>query len=338
MFCKKGFFKVFSVLGLLGALGSCPVFGAGWKVLPGHVPHGLSSLTAIGRLPATNQLRLAISLPLRDRAGLENFLAQLYDPASPNYRQYLVPAEFTARFGPTEADYQAVKDFAQANGLAATATYSNRLVLDVAGPASAVEKAFHVVLRTYRHPAEARDFFAPDTEPEVDAALPVADISGLDNYQLPHPKLLRRAAPKAVAKGGSAPDGSSYIGKDFRTAYASGVSMRGAGQIVGLVEFDSYYAGDIATYESQSSYTNVPLANVLLNGVSGTPGYSGQGADAIGEVSLDIEMAIAMAPALAKVVVYEGAQQTSILSQMVSDNQAKQLSCSWGWGGGRRDQ
>src|ERR1039458_5467904 len=60
----------------------------------GHVPAAVARLQPIRRLPATNQLRLAIGLPLRDPAGLETFLAQLYDPASPNFRQYLTPEEF----------------------------------------------------------------------------------------------------------------------------------------------------------------------------------------------------------------------------------------------------
>ena len=38
-------------------------------------------------------------------------------PASPNFRQYLTPEEFTARFAPLEQDYQAVKDFAKSKGL-----------------------------------------------------------------------------------------------------------------------------------------------------------------------------------------------------------------------------
>ena len=275
MLLKKGFWLVFGALNLFGALGICPVFGAQWKILPGHVPRELSGLTAKGRLPATNQLHLAIGLSLRDPAGLDDFLAQICDPASSSYRHYLTPEAFTARFGPTESDYAAVKDFARTNGLTVTAAYRNRLVLDVAGPAAAVEKAFHISLHTYRHPTEARDFFAPDTEPTVETALPVADINGLNNFKLPHPKSLKLSAvqqTKAAPKGGSG-SGGSFMGGDFRAAYAPDVTLRGAGQIVGLVEFDGYYASDIASYESQSGYTNVPLANVLLNGVSGSPGF-----------------------------------------------------------------
>jgi len=75
----------------------------------GHVSH----LTPIGRLPSTNHLNLAIGLPLRNQAALDEFLRQLYDPGSTNYHKYLAPQEFAERFGPTEQDYQAVKNFAE---------------------------------------------------------------------------------------------------------------------------------------------------------------------------------------------------------------------------------
>src|SRR5208282_5064112 len=73
--------------------GISPVFGANLKVLPGHVPEIISRLTPNGRLAATNQLVLAIGLPLRDPSGLDDFLADLYNPASPDFRQYLTVDE-----------------------------------------------------------------------------------------------------------------------------------------------------------------------------------------------------------------------------------------------------
>ena len=319
-----------------------PVFGAGWKILPGHVPPVVSSLTAKGLLPATNQLTLAIGLPLRDAPGLDDFLAQLYDPASPNFRQFLTPEEFTARFGPTEQDYEAVKNFARSNGLAVTTTYSNRLVLDVAGTAAAVEKAFHITLRTYRHPTGARDFYAPDTEPVVDAALPVADIQGVSDFSRPHPRLHRMNAlmANAIAKSGSAPDGSgSYFGNDFRNAYAPGTTLTGAGQTVGLFEADGYYSKDIAAYAAAAGNgrTNIVIQAVLLDGYNGMPTAGANSGSP--EVSLDIEMAMAIAPGLAKIVVFEGnpnnfAPNDILNSMLASSGTVKNLSCSWGWSGG----
>ena len=112
-FVRTAFFKIF-VLAVAVAVFALPV-GAAQQILRGHVPEAVARLhlQPTGRLAATNELWLAIGVPLRDRAGLENFVAQISDPSSPNYRHYLAPEELTARFGPTEQDYEAVKNFAR---------------------------------------------------------------------------------------------------------------------------------------------------------------------------------------------------------------------------------
>jgi hypothetical protein len=307
------------------------------KLNGGHVPAAVARLAPVGRLPASQRLNLAIGLPLRNQAELDRLLQQLYDPASPNYRRYFTPEQFTERFGPTEKDYQALMDFAKANGLTVTATHPNRVVLDVSGAITDLEKTFHLTLRVYPHPTEARTFYAPDVEPSVDFALPILHISGLDNYALPHPNLVHRPASKsanAIPNAGSGPNGPSgtptYWGSDFRTAYVPGTSLTGAGQSIGLLEFDGFYANDITTYESQTGLPNVPLTVVPVSGGISTPGSG------VDEVSLDIEVAISMAPGLSQVYVYEAPNETSqwdsLLSRMANDNLAKQLSCSWGGG------
>ena len=62
----------------------------------------------VGRLPATQSMRLVLVLPHSNQAALENPLNNLYDPSNPAYRQFLTVEEFTARFGPSEEDYDAV--------------------------------------------------------------------------------------------------------------------------------------------------------------------------------------------------------------------------------------
>jgi len=74
------------------------------------------ALRANGLLPVTRQLHLTISLPLQNQPELDALIQQLYNPASPNFRKYLTPAEFTARFGPSESDYAALLEFVQTNG------------------------------------------------------------------------------------------------------------------------------------------------------------------------------------------------------------------------------
>lgn len=329
--------RLFQVAVVL-CFGLSSAFGADLKLLPDHVPGIISALTPKGRLPATNILHLAIGLPLRDPAGLDKFLEEIYNPASQNYHRFLTPEEFTSRFGPSEKDYAAVKEFARVNGWIITKAHGNRLLLDVTGSAGAVQKAFHITLRVYRHPTERRDFFAPDTAPEVDPGLPVADVEGLTDGYKPRPKFRRMDAASLAtitSKSGSAPDGSgAYFGDDFRNCYLPGTTLTGTGQSVGLLEFDNYYASDVSAYASQAGggRTNIAINTVLLGGYNGHPTSSGNG-----EVALDIQMAMAMAPGLSKIVVYSGGPNgapNDVLNAMAADSTIKNLCCCWGWGGG----
>src|ERR1039457_6024272 len=61
------------------------------SVLTHHVRPAVASRQAqfLSPLPATQSLRLDMVLPLRDQAGLDRLLQQLYDPSSPSYRHFL---------------------------------------------------------------------------------------------------------------------------------------------------------------------------------------------------------------------------------------------------------
>lgn len=307
-----------------------PGMAAGRQTVHYHLTEAMTNASPVAPSLGWKKLSLAIGLPLRNQAALDKFLAEINDPASTNYHHYLTPDQFTEQFGPTEQDYETVVHFAQSHGLTVTGRHANRMVLDVSGVAVNIERAFHVKLGVYQHPTENRTFFAPDTEPSVDQGVPVLSISGLDNYQSPHPMNLKKMSDTGTSgvapQTGSGPSGT-YLGQDFRAAYVPGVTLTGTGQTVGLLEFDSgYYPNDISTYESLAGLPNVPVQAVLLDGYNGA---AGGGND---EVSLDIEMAISIAPGLANVLVYEGSATDDILNRMAVDNLAKQIGASWTYG------
>jgi subtilase family serine protease len=305
---------------------AAPAEASGQQVLPGHVPRAVADSRALNKLPDATRLNLAIGLPLRNQGELDELLAQLADPESAQFGHYLSAEQFAAEFGPTEHDYQALIQFAHENGLAVTGTHPNRVLLDVSGRVSDIEKVMHIRMMVYEHPVRGK-FFAPDREPSLDVAVPVLDISGLDNFELPHPMSLKNI-PLSEAKSyvtGSGP-GGYFIGRDFRAAYAPGVTVTGSGQVVGLLEFDGFYAGDVQKNAAAAGLPVVPTQTVLLDGFSGAPG----GANI--EVILDIMMASYMAPGLSKVMVYEGSNPNDILNRMATDNLAQQLSSSWGYG------
>jgi hypothetical protein len=295
-----------------------------------HVPTAVIGQQPKSRLPAGQRISLAVGLPLRDPQGLSNFLRDLYDPSSPSFHQFLTPDQFTDRFGPTENDYQTVINFFQTNGFKISATHPNRLVLDVSGSVGEIERTFKVNMNVYQHPNESRTFYSPNQELTLDVRLPILHMQGLDNFVIPHP-LSRIESPSertAHPLTGTGPSGS-YMGADFRTAYAPGIpaSYNGAGQFVGLLQFDGYSADDITAYEALAGLPNVPLINVLLDDIPGTPGAQNNI-----EVCLDIEMCVSMAPGLSGIIVYEGGVGNDILNRMATDNLTRQMSSSWSFG------
>jgi hypothetical protein len=329
----RSFFYLSAILMLARALVGVSL-GAQSQSLSDHIPAvvKLLNLKPLGPLPASQRIRLAIGLPLRNREALTNLLEQIYEPTSPNYRRYLNPAQFRDRFAPSEQDYQAVVEFAQTNRWRVISKSPGRIVLGVEADVSDIERACNVHLRLYQHPTESRQFFAPDAEPSLDLATPILTLDGINDFVLPRPAGLRSHRPSHAGPDAGSAQGGALMGYDFRSAFAPGVNLTGAGQTIGLLELDGYYTNDITAYEVAAGLPNVPITNVLIGGFDGTPSTR---ANYVGEVSLDIEMAISMAPGAAGIVVYESSHPASpieILAHMAQDNSAAQLSSSWSFG------
>jgi len=290
------------------------------------------SARLMGQLPASQNLKLAITLPLRNEDQLDQLLTDLYDPSSPNYRHFLTVEQFTEQFGPTQAEYDAVLNFAKENGLAVTGTSRNRLIVQVSGSAANVESAFHVKMNVYQHPTENRTFFAPDREPSTDLTFSLWHVSGLDNFSLPHPAGLDKrpagSATKSDATTGSGPS-ASFLGSDMRAAYYGG-SLTGSGQSVGLLEYYGTDLADVNTYYTNAHQTNsVPITLLSTDGTSTSCVYS---ACDDTEQTLDITQALGMAPGLSSLVVYVGSTDAAIFNAMATASPLNaQLSSSWTW-------
>jgi kumamolisin len=297
---------------------------------------------AIGRLPQDQIMQLDIVLPLRDPAGLGLFLKELYDPSSPSYRQFLTPSEFTGRFGPSQEDYDAAVSFSKASGFTIVGGTRDGMEIQVKGSVAVIEKAFHVTMLTYQHPTENRVFYAPDTEPTTSLPFPLWHVSGLDDYSIPHTRLVSKydyaaahgIAPEDVvshATTGSGPS-SSFLGSDMRAAYYGGTALTGAGQNLGLFEFEGTDLADLTTYFTNVGQTNnVPVTLLSVDGTSTSCVYSSKRCDD-GEQTLDMTQAIGMAPGLASLVMYVGSTDTAIISAMTTHNPLPTtIGCSWGW-------
>jgi kumamolisin len=338
MFRKIGRFS----LALAAVLSAVSIAGQAQGLLTRHTREVTlnGQAPSVGRLPATKIMQLDVVLPIRDQAGLDKFLSEVYDPSSPVFHHFLTPTEFTQRFGPTQADYDTVVTFLKSNGFEIVGGSRDGMEVQIKGPVSAVENAFHVAMHTYQHPTEDRVFYAPDREPTTSLPIALWHVSGLDNFSLPHPMYVKKSdyaaahgiAPEAVVKHattGSGPS-ASFLGSDMRAAYYGGTALTGAGQNVGLFEYEGTDLADLNTYYKNVNQT-LPITPVLLSTDGTSTACTYPSCDDT-EQTLDMTQALGMAPGMSSLVVYIGSTDTAIISQMTTHSPLPAtIGCSWGW-------
>lgn len=114
----------------------------------------------------------------------------------------------------------------------------------------------------------------------------------------------------------------------IQKAYSLPSNLNGSGQTLALFELDGFTVSDITGYESAFNLPNVPLNVVLVDGFNGQPGSGAV------EVTLDIQLMVALASGVSQIIVYEGPNSGSgvidTYNRIATDNLAKSISTSWG--------
>jgi Pro-kumamolisin, activation domain/Putative Ig domain len=305
-----------------------------------------------GALPAPTALHLTITLRPRDPAALQAFATAVSTPGSPEYRDYITPAQFAQRFGATRESIRAVQASLRAHGLTPGAPSANALSIPVSTTAAAAARAFAVSFAHVRLQGGA-SAIVNQQAPALDASMAphVQAVLGLDTLQAAQPLLVRAhttsATPRLrrrVVTGGPQPcpaagaAGSSqggFTADQVASAYglsglytaggAGGGPDQGAGQTVAVLELEPYDPTDIAAYQ-QCYGTSAQIANVGVDGGAG----SGSGS---GEAALDIENVIGLA-SQAGILVYEGPNSGSgpydTFSAIITQRRAQVITASWG--------
>jgi kumamolisin len=308
--------------------------------LPARAPRAPAKAKRLGRVAGESRLRLSVSLPLRNPDALQALLKRLYDPGDPSFGRYLTPDEFARRFGPSQADYEAVADYFAGKGFKIARRHANRLLLTLEGRADVAEAAFDVRLHRYRD-ASGREFRAPDRAPALPKAIAarLLHISGLDDAAPKRPHLRIGARRQGPSGKGSGPmEGLSPT--DIASAYRFPEAAQGAsGQTLALLELEGYDPADVEFYRSFFGLGEFPIERIPVDG--GVETQTEQQIDPGSEATLDIELLMAASPPGSRLLVYEGPNTPSgfldIFNAMATDNRAQSISCSWGASEGDND-
>jgi hypothetical protein len=341
---------------LLGAASS--LAAAGPAVLTGHVPRQIRGATKLERAPADENVDLSLVVRI-DQTLMDQTLAGLYGPNAPRNKRFLSSAEFIQKFDLVRKR-QALKDYAAGAGLTVEAEDKpGSLSVKVTGPSSRVENAFGVRLYHYRS-SDGQIFRANDTDPTVPGSLlpEINAVLGLSNFRgAKKPRFIRGRPSSARAKaarsstpGGASPSSLAGTGPstglapaDIKSIYGLTGSLTGSGQTVALLELDGFAPADIGLYETQFSLAGPTVTCTSADSSCNECGVNqNQTCDATTlasdggmiEVALDIEMMIALAHGVSKILVYTGQSTNAGLLTAYTDiadaDTAKVVSTSWG--------
>jgi len=120
------------------------------------------------------QVQFALTLPLQHQQELQDLLQHQYKAGDPLFHQFLSSAEFDERFGPSQAQYDSLKQLAQQYGLSIVGEHGSRTVLDVQASAATIRNVFGSRLNLLQQ-ADGKQYFAPDRE--AVAPFPMSAIS-----------------------------------------------------------------------------------------------------------------------------------------------------------------
>ena len=140
-------------------------------------------------------LVLVLARGPEQQAAFDKFVASQYDPASPNYHQWLEPAEVGERFGPAPSDVDAVANWLRGHSFSIDEIAPDRLSIRFGGTAADVESAFHTQIHNLD--VHGQQHVANMSDPQIPAALAqvVAGVKALHNF---FPRPLHRLGATVV--------------------------------------------------------------------------------------------------------------------------------------------
>lgn len=247
------------------AMAATPAAGSANTAVVSHAAHLRNGDRVTGSVALAKPMHVTISLKLRNKAGLDAFVA---DPHHPN----LTPAEFKARFGPTDAQVARVKAFMRRQGFTNITASSNGLLVSGDAPASRVQAAFHTQMVEVRT-ADGRQAFANSADVRIPLALQgiVHEVLGLDTVH----RLQLLGSVQAEATGSKV----SHDPVDLATIYEAGNTATGSTVDAAVITVGSMtnVQADFQTYLGQHpELGSIPLHVVTVNGGSTTTSGDGE--------------------------------------------------------------
>jgi subtilase family serine protease len=286
----------------------------------------------MGPAPASLPLRIVVGLEPRNKAALDAFIADVSNPASPNFQHFLSQDEFNALYAPTSEQEQRVVDWLSASGFQVTDRFPNRLIVGAKGDSVAAARAFAVNVHNVLFHGQPKYAVLDEPSFPADVASFTTGVTGLDN--------LAEMQRRVVATPAEAPNAAlglnccHFSPNDLANFYDNSSSYTGSGQTIVIAGAYAWQGTDVSSFNSQWGLPPLPQGSIQkCAGVSTSTGCSFSCKNSI-EISLDVEYSHGTAPA-AVIMNYMAASTsnadfTTMYNRIITDNPGHTVTTSWG--------
>lgn len=334
--------------------------------LTGSAPPWATSANFKTSASATDNVGFRVYLGWNNSAALMSFVDSVSTPGSADYGQYLTPEQFHARYSPSQASVNEVKNWLTGQGFSVDYVPANNHYVEAEGTVAQAQAAFGVSFGEYT--VNGLTLRAPSSDVSVPSSLAgvVDGVLGLDESgALVHNDIAPDPDASGPAVFVNAPPCSTYWAQQVNTtqtnpygsgplpdvpcgytpqqvkgAYGIGSTYDGSGQTVAVI--DAYASPTIVDdVNSWSANRGLPaltpsqFSQVVAPGTFNRPENRRQDPQGwYGEESLDIEAVHGMAPAAS--IVYVGAPNNfqdldAALNHVVDRHLAQIVTNSYGW-------
>ncbi len=194
-----------------------------------HDVLALGYATNLGAASPSQVMEIGIGLKDPNPRGEAALESAQQNPASPDYQQFLTPAQFDSRFGVSKAVFAKVLTWLQNGGVHVMDTAGARNYVEVSATVKQVDSLFKT--HENRYEAKGITFLANASPPSVPAHLDVLTIVGLNT--LDHPTTPLTGAHKGLPAPGSSVLGLSTVPAALPSIPGEGTLTNTIGNILG---------------------------------------------------------------------------------------------------------
>lgn len=164
----------------VAGVGSASAAASSRSTLSGSQPGWANAKSLRSPAPAGDPVNIRVYLGWKDPAAAAATALAVSTPGSASYGKYLTPAQFRARFAPSQASVTAVQQFLRRSGFSIVTTPSNNHFVAAEGTVAQAQQAFAVTLGEYS--AAGQLLRAPESAVTVPSSLAgvVQGVTGLD--------------------------------------------------------------------------------------------------------------------------------------------------------------